>query len=89
MESILVRIAPNGAPYSFRRGDRSWRVAAEPVHWFERVRWWNGALRLSRGASRVDVEVWQVQAAAGLRGGGLRTFELVRDQLGGGWSLRG
>jgi hypothetical protein len=88
MESILVRTAPNGAPHSFRRGDRNWRVAAEPARWFERVRWWTAESRLPRGASRVDVEVWQVQAALGLRGSGLRTFELVRDQLGGGWSLR-
>lgn len=83
-----MRTAPDGAPRSFTRGARDWRIAAEPVRWFERVPWWEGETRLPRGASCVDVEVWQVQAMPGPRARGLRTFELVRDRVGGAWSVR-
>ncbi|WP_138443453.1 hypothetical protein [Sinomonas susongensis] len=87
MEKVLVRMAPDGAPRSFTRGSLDWRVAATPVRWFERVRWWEAKRGLPRGHGRVDVEVWQVQALPGPRGRGLTTFELVRDATGG-WSVR-
>ncbi|MCH6469960.1 hypothetical protein [Sinomonas terrae] len=88
MERVLVRTAADGAPRSFTRGSLNWRVAAEPVRWYERVRWWEAQRPLPRGLGRVDVEVWQVQATPGQRGGGLTTFQLVRDATDG-WSLRG
>lgn len=86
MEKILVRTAADGEPHSFTHGSLSWRVAAEPVRWFERVPWWEAKRGLPR-RGRVDVEVWQVQALPGQRGRGLTTFELVRDATGA-WSVR-
>jgi hypothetical protein len=39
--------------------------------------------------SRVDVEVWQIQARLGRNSGSaLTTMEIIRDGLGGGWRLR-
>ncbi|WP_334172272.1 hypothetical protein [Sinomonas sp.] len=87
MEKVLVRTTVDGEPRSFIRGSLDWRIAAEPVRWFERVPWWEGKRGVPRGLGRVDVEVWQVQALPGQRGRGLTTFELVRDATGG-WSLR-
>lgn len=41
------------------------------------------------GLSRVDVEVWRLQARLGRNEGSvLTTMEIMRDGLGGGWKLR-
>ncbi|WP_426004879.1 hypothetical protein ACPFL9_20455 [Paenarthrobacter sp. NyZ202] len=41
MESVLVQTSASGVPVSFEYNGRTWRVAAEPVRWFERIDWWN------------------------------------------------
>lgn len=80
---------PDGRPQTVVRGGREWLVGAEPVRWFERVSWWEAERRMPKGLSRVDVEVWQVQARLGRNGGSaLTTMEIIRDGLGGGWRLR-
>jgi hypothetical protein len=44
---------------------------------------------MPKGLSRVDVEVWQIQARLGRnRESALTTMEIIRDGLGGGWRLR-
>jgi hypothetical protein len=44
---------------------------------------------MPKGLSRVDVEVWQIQARLGHnRSSALTTMELIRDGLGGGWRVR-
>jgi hypothetical protein len=89
MEHILVNTGPDGTPTAVVRGGREWIVGAEPVRWFERVSWWEAERRMPRGLSRVDVEVWQIQATLGRnRNSALTTMELIRDGLGGGWRLR-
>ncbi len=66
------------------RGGREWLVGAEPVRWFERVSWWEAERRMPKGLSRVDVEVWQVQARLGRNGGStLTTMEIIRTALAG------
>ena len=54
-----------GRPQAVVRGGREWIVGAEPVRWFERVSWWEAERRMPKGLSRVDVEVWQIQARLG------------------------
>jgi hypothetical protein len=89
MEHVMVKTCPEGRPVAVLRGGREWTVGAEPVRWFERVSWWEAERRMPKGLSRVDVEVWQVQARLGRnRSSDLTTMELVRDGLGGGWRLR-
>ena len=67
---------------------REWLVGAEPVRWFERTEWWSEQRRMPKGLSRVDVEVWQVQARLGRNERSeLTTMELLRDPAGG-WRLR-
>ena len=90
MEHVMVKTGPDGRPLAVVRGGREWLIGAEPVRWFERVSWWEAERRMPKGLSRVDVEVWQIQARLGRnRGSALTTMELIRDGLGGGWRLRG
>lgn len=80
----MVKTGPDGRPLAVVRGGREWLIGAEPVRWFERVSWWEAERRMPKGLSRVDVEVWQVQARLGRnRGSALTTMELIRDGLGG------
>ena len=89
MEHVLVRTATDGRPGVVIRGGREWTVGAEPVRWFERVSWWEAERRMPLGLSRVDVEVWRLQARLGRNEeSALTTMEIMRDGLGGGWKLR-
>jgi hypothetical protein len=89
MEHVMVKTGPDGRPLAVVRGGREWNIGAEPVRWFERVSWWEAERRMPKGLSRVDVEVWQIQARLGRNhGSALTTMELIRDGLGGGWRLR-
>jgi hypothetical protein len=59
MDSIEA-VTPAGAPVSFIRGGRTWRVGEDSVRWFERVDWWTASQRMQRGhRARIDVEVWR------------------------------
>ena len=79
----MVKTCPAGRPQSVVSGGREWMVGAEPVRWFERVSWWEAERRMPKGLSRMDVEVWQIQARLGQnRGSSLTTMELIRDGLG-------
>ncbi|WP_347107695.1 hypothetical protein AAHB33_11840 [Paenarthrobacter sp. S56] len=89
MEYVFIRNRPDGSPAAVVRGPREWRIAVEPVRWFERVSWWESARRMPRGEGRVDIEVWQVQVRlGGNENSELATWQLVRDGTGGGWRLR-
>jgi hypothetical protein len=89
MEHVLVKTAADGQPAAVIRGGREWTVGAEPVRWFERVSWWEAERRMPLGLSRVDVEVWRLQARLGRNtDSALTTMEILRDGLGGGWRLR-
>jgi hypothetical protein len=90
MEHVVVRSAADGRPAAVIRGGREWTVGAEPIRWFERVNWWEAERRMPLGRSRVDVEVWRLQARLGRNeNSALTTMEVMRDGLGGGWRLRG
>ena len=89
MEHVVLKTTTSGMPTAVISNGRQWAVSAEPVRWFERVSWWEAERRMPKGLSRVDVEVWQIQATLGRnRDSALTTMELIRDGLGGGWRLR-
>lgn len=85
-----VRAAADGIPISLVHEGRTWRVAADPVRWFERISWWETVARMPRDqGSRIDVEVWQLQARLGRNTRSpLVTFVLVHDQNTGEWTMR-
>lgn len=89
-----------GQPLRLEMDGRRYRVAADPVQWFERRSWWEEVDRAPKGACPhlVDREMWQVQVAvetptgargrrAPVRDQDLRTLELERDGRTGAWSL--
>ena len=90
MESLTVTLSPEGVPVAFTVAGDSWRVAEEPVRWYERTPWWETESRMPRGHGRIDVEVWQLQGRPvdGPDSTPLVTFTLVRNQNKGEWTLR-
>lgn len=87
-QSIEVDCTPAGVPIRMRWQGREYRLAAEPVRWFERRKWWIEELRAERGRGPglVDYEVWQLQVKlAGV--GPLRTFEVSRQADTGRWRI--
>ena len=90
MGNVDVSTTQAGVPISFVRQGHTWRVVIEPLRWYERVPWWETTQRMPRGQhSRIDVEVWQVQARIGHNSRTpLVTFELMRGQDRTTWSLR-
>lgn len=90
METVAVRLTAEGVPLSFVYGGRTWRVAADPVRWFERTSWWEESPRMPKDqGKRIDVEVWQLQARLGRSSKTeLVTFVIVRNQDTGEWVVR-
>lgn len=89
MEMIEVYFSTAGQPLRVRRQGRVWNVAAEPVRWFERVKWWESELRAPKGSAfAIDAQVWQVQVSLGAKTSDVLTWELVRHAPTGGWQLR-
>ena len=90
MDNLTVSLSPEGVPSAFTVAGDSWRVAEEPVRWYERIPWWETEARMPRELGRIDVEVWQLQCRPGRRGGGneLVTFVLVRNRNTGEWTIR-
>lgn len=81
MDEIEVTTSA-GVPVAFLWAGRTWNVGAEPVVWFERVRWWETETRMPPGERvLIDVQVWQVQARIGHNPRSpLVTFHLVLGQ---------
>jgi hypothetical protein len=89
MEIIEVEFTTAGQPLRVRRQGRVWKVAAEPVRWFERVKWWRTELRAPKGEPfRIDAMVWQVQVSLGAKTSDVLTWELVHHAPTGGWRVR-
>ena len=87
-QSIEVDCTPAGVPIRLRWQGREYKLAAEPVRWFERRKWWTEEVRAERGRGPglVDYEVWQLQVKlAGV--GPLRTFEVSRQVETGRWRI--
>lgn len=90
MENVEAGVTEEGIPVSFVRDGRTWRVAAEPLRWYERIAWWETAHRMPRGGTaRMDIEVWRVQARIGHNPKSpLVTFERIHDRDADSWAVR-
>ena len=94
-----VSTTTSGQPLRLEVAGRRYRVAADPVQWFERRPWWGEVARAPRGRCPhlVDREMWQLQVVperppaarrrAAVRAEQLRTLELERDRETGTWRL--
>ncbi|ALU40256.1 hypothetical protein AS188_11390 [Kocuria flava] len=87
-ESVDVDCDAEGVPVGVRWRGRAYRVAQDPVRWYERRAWWAEDLRLprERGAGVVDQQMWRVQVQLGPRTE-LLTLELVHTLDTGRWRL--
>ncbi|WP_226760502.1 hypothetical protein [Arthrobacter sp. SO3] len=54
MENLEVSMSPDGVPLAFRVAGESWRVAEEPVRWYERTAWWERESRMPRESGGID-----------------------------------
>jgi hypothetical protein len=77
-----------GVPVAVRWRGRGYRVAQEPVRWYERRAWWAEDARLPRdhGGGAVDQQMWRVQVQLAPRAE-LLTLELVHTLDTGRWRL--
>jgi hypothetical protein len=65
-------------------------VAAEPVRWYERRKWWVEERRAERGrgAGLIDHEIWRLQVRlAAARRAPLLTRDLAHHRHSGRWRL--
>lgn len=87
-ESVDVECDTEGVPVGVRWRERHYRVAQEPVRWYERRAWWAEDLRLprDRGIGAVDQQMWRVQVQLTVRSE-LLTLELVHTLDTGRWRL--
>lgn len=87
-QSVEVECTPAGLPLRMRWQGREYRVAAQPVRWFERRKWWTEEVRAERGRGPglVDHEIWRLQVRQTARGP-LLTFDVSRQVETGRWRL--
>ncbi|MGW9550900.1 hypothetical protein ACWG8W_07585 [Citricoccus zhacaiensis] len=87
-KSVAVQLTTAGMPMRVQIEGRIYTVAAEPLHWYERRKWWTEEHRAERGrgAGLVDHEVWQLQVQLSQRAP-LHTIELRRHEQSGRWEL--
>ncbi|WP_342667709.1 DUF6504 family protein [Arthrobacter castelli] len=87
-ESVEVVCSPSGQPLRLQWGNRSYKIAADPLRWYERRKWWEEELRAERGrgAGLVDHEIWRVQARANEQSE-LRTFDIAYQADTGRWRI--
>lgn len=87
-EAIEVVCSPAGVPLRLLWGGRTYRLAADPVRWYERRKWWEEETRAERGhgPGLVDHEIWRVQARLNGRSA-LRTLDISHQVDTGRWRL--
>ncbi len=89
-QSVAVERTAAGAPARLEWDGRTYVVAAEPVRWFQRRRWWTEERRAERGrgAGLVDHEVWRVQVRlARAPRSALLTLDISHHLDSGRWRL--
>lgn len=88
--SVTVGCTTAGVPLRLEWDGRSYVLAAEPVRWYERRRWWVEERRAERGrgAGLVDHEVWRIQVRPELaRDAPLLTLDISHHRGSGRWRL--
>lgn len=89
-QSVAVERAPDGAPASLRWNGRDYVLAARPLRWFERRRWWAEEARAEkgRGAGLVDHEIWRLQVRLARAGSApVQTVDVAHHLDSGRWRL--
>ncbi|GAA1120208.1 DUF6504 family protein [Citricoccus alkalitolerans] len=89
-QSVAVGCTTAGAPERLEWNGRIYALAAEPVRWYERRKWWTEERRAERGrgAGLVDHEVWRVQVRLEkARNAPLLTLDLSHHVDSGRWRL--
>ncbi|MFC4372249.1 DUF6504 family protein [Citricoccus nitrophenolicus] len=89
-QSIAVQCTAAGTPLRLEWKGRVYVVAADPVRWYERRKWWAEEARAVRGqgAGLVDQEIWRVQVRLEkARRAPLVTVDLAHRADSGRWQL--
>lgn len=89
-QSIAVQCSADGVPLRLEWEGRLYVIAADPVRWYERRKWWTEERRAERGrgAGLVDHEVWRVQVRLEkARNAPLLTLDLSHHVDSGRWRL--
>jgi hypothetical protein len=89
-QSVGVERDPSGTPRYLDWQGRRYVVAAEPVRWYERRRWWEEERRAQRGrgAGLIDHEIWRLQVRlAAARRAPLITLDIAHHHDSGRWRL--
>ncbi|MDY6054791.1 DUF6504 family protein [Micrococcus sp.] len=89
-QSVAVRCAEDGTPSRLEWEGREYVLAAPPLRWFERRRWWAEEARAEkgRGPGLVDHEIWRLQVRLARAGGAqARTVDVAHHVDSGRWRL--
>lgn len=89
-EGVEVIKTTTGAPLHLIWQDNHYTLAATPLRWFERRKWWEEVSRAApgEGAGLVDREVWRVQMKRDdLTESPLFSFDLVKYFPGEHWRI--
>jgi hypothetical protein len=89
-QSVGVERDTHGVPRYLDWNGRRYVVAAEPVRWYERRKWWVEERRAERGRGPglVDHEIWRLQVRlASARTAPLVTLDLAHHRDSGRWRL--
>ena len=89
-QSVGVEPDAHGVPQYLEWDGRRYVVAAEPVRWFERRKWWVEERRAERGRGPglVDHEIWRLQVRlAAARRAPLLTLDIAHHRDSGRWRL--
>jgi len=87
-EAVNVACSAAGLPLRLEWRGHMYRLAAEPLRWYERRNWWAEEARAQngRGAGLVDHEIWRVQARLTPQSD-IRTFDLSHQVGTDRWRL--
>ncbi len=102
MSHTQVMTTTSGQPARVVVDGHRYRVAADPIRWYERRAWWVEVDRAPKDhcPHLVDREMWQVQVVVERPGEArrrrravpedeFRTFQLERDRTTGSWRMMG
>lgn len=89
-QSVAVECTPDGTPHRLHWNGRDYALAAHPLRWYERRRWWAEEHRAEkgRGPGLVDHEIWRLQVRlARARNAPLQTLDVAHHHDSGRWRL--
>ena len=87
--AIEVRCTPAGIPVRLVHQGAVRHLAAAPVRWFERRKWWEESARvpIGAGAGAADCEIWRLQLRPTGGHGAPETVDVGFDPQDNVWRL--